>query len=130
MLSTSEHRRRRWLFSHTPPKSPFSLRLTIQAASPDVQYLRQHTRPCPQCSVRTQRAAGCMHITCTNCGVEWCWACGQYGKGIHHAFACSNTPDPTWQRVRASESSSRRSRSHSRAWPWPCRLHTGASAAA
>ena len=66
-------------------------------SSPDVQYLRQHTRPCPKCDVRTQRTEGCMHITCSNCGIEWCWACGMSGKGVHHAFACSKKPVPTWK---------------------------------
>ena len=66
-------------------------------SSPDVQYLRQHTRPCPSCDVRTQRTEGCMHITCSNCGVEWCWACGMSGRGVHHAFACSKQPVPTWK---------------------------------
>jgi len=66
-------------------------------SSPDVQYLRQHTRPCPSCDVRTQRAEGCMHITCSNCGVAWCWACGESGRGVHHAFACSKRPDPKWK---------------------------------
>jgi hypothetical protein len=66
-------------------------------SSPDLQYLRQHTRPCPSCDVRTQRTEGCMHITCSNCGVEWCWACGMSGKGVHHAFACSKQPVHTWK---------------------------------
>ncbi|EOD13010.1 hypothetical protein EMIHUDRAFT_247186 [Emiliania huxleyi CCMP1516] len=48
--------------------------------SPDAQFLLLHTRPCPSCGARTQRDKGCMHITCTNCSAEWCWACGQTGK--------------------------------------------------
>ena len=65
--------------------------------SPDAVMIMNLTRPCPHCNVRTQRAAGCMHITCTQCGAERCWACGQTGKGVHHAHAGTRKPDPTWK---------------------------------
>ena len=65
--------------------------------SPDAQYIMTQTRPCPKCGVRTQRSAGCMHIDCTQCGTEWCWACGQMGKGVHHTYACTRKPDPKWK---------------------------------
>lgn len=66
--------------------------------SPDAQFLALHTRPCPSCGARTQREKGCMHITCTNCAAEWCWACGQTGSRgqVHHVSQCSRTPDPSW----------------------------------
>ena len=39
-----------------------------------------------------------MHITCTNCSAEWCWACGQTGKRgqVHHVYACTRAPDASW----------------------------------
>ena len=66
--------------------------------SPDARAIMQLTRPCPSCGVRTQRSAGCMHITCTQCGSEWCWGCGLVGKKgeVHHSFACTRRPDPSW----------------------------------
>ena len=39
--------------------------------SPDAVMIMNLTRPCPHCNVRTQRSAGCMHITCTQCSTEW-----------------------------------------------------------
>ena len=66
--------------------------------SPDAQAIMALTRPCPKCGVRTQRAHGCYHITCTQCNIEWCWGCGQTGKRgeVHHAHECTRKPDPTW----------------------------------
>ena len=64
----------------------------LMHTSPDGQFLLQHTRPCPSCGARTQRDKGCMHIRCTICSQEWCWACGQKGKGVHHAFECNRRP--------------------------------------
>ncbi|KAL1514743.1 hypothetical protein AB1Y20_003830 [Prymnesium parvum] len=71
--------------------------ISLLHQSPDAQYIVTQTRPCPSCDVRTQRAAGCMHITCTQCGTEWCWACGETGKGVHHAQSCTRKPDPKWK---------------------------------
>ena len=66
--------------------------------SPDAEAIMQCTRPCPACGVRTQRSAGCMHISCTQCNTEWCWGCGLMGKKgeVHHAYNCTRRPDPTW----------------------------------
>ncbi|KOO23350.1 hypothetical protein Ctob_002845 [Chrysochromulina tobinii] len=61
--------------------------------------IRQTTKPCPSCGVRTTRTMGCMHISCTQCALEWCWGCGQMGRGVHHVSACSRTPDPSWKYV-------------------------------
>lgn len=36
-------------------------------------------RECPHCDVMTQKAGGCDHITCYNCGEHWCWRCGMGG---------------------------------------------------
>lgn len=30
---------------------------------------------CPSCRAPTEKIFGCDHITCTNCGYEWCWIC-------------------------------------------------------
>jgi hypothetical protein len=67
--------------------------------SPDAMLIRQTTKPCPSCGVRTTRTMGCMHISCTQCALEWCWGCGQMGRGVHHVSACSRTPDPSWKYV-------------------------------
>jgi hypothetical protein len=33
-------------------------------------------KPCPGCTVMTQKASGCDHIECTACRAHWCYACG------------------------------------------------------
>ncbi|KAJ6260546.1 hypothetical protein Dda_4772 [Drechslerella dactyloides] len=33
-------------------------------------------KPCPGCSVMTERAAGCNHLACP-CGAHWCYICGE-----------------------------------------------------
>lgn len=34
-----------------------------------------HTKKCPCCHVRIQRAGGCAHMYCTLCGTRFCWTC-------------------------------------------------------
>lgn len=32
-------------------------------------------KPCPGCGTRIIRSWGCNHMSCTQCGHEWCWVC-------------------------------------------------------
>ena len=32
-------------------------------------------QPCPGCRAATTKDQGCNHLTCTQCGCNWCWAC-------------------------------------------------------
>lgn len=34
------------------------------------------TRQCPGCQTPTQKLGGCNHVTCTHCGIHWCFLCG------------------------------------------------------
>lgn len=38
--------------------------------------VKSSARRCPNCSVLTQKASGCNHMTC-QCKTEWCWVCGE-----------------------------------------------------
>lgn len=40
-------------------------------------------RSCPGCSLRTNRTAGCNHMTCP-CGTEWCYVCEGRWNPWHH----------------------------------------------
>ena len=31
----------------------------------------------PQCQAHTQKEGGCLHMTCSSCRHEYCWACGR-----------------------------------------------------
>ncbi|XP_060083944.1 E3 ubiquitin-protein ligase parkin-like [Ylistrum balloti] len=33
------------------------------------------SKPCPNCKTNTEKAGGCMHMSCSRCYFEWCWMC-------------------------------------------------------
>ncbi|XP_033741294.1 E3 ubiquitin-protein ligase parkin-like [Pecten maximus] len=33
------------------------------------------SKPCPNCKTQTEKAGGCMHMSCSRCYFEWCWMC-------------------------------------------------------
>ena len=37
--------------------------------------LRESSKPCPSCEIDVSHAGGCAHMTCSRCGVHWCWLC-------------------------------------------------------
>ena len=39
------------------------------------EWLKKHTKPCPQCKFPIERNGGCRHITCQKCKHEFCWVC-------------------------------------------------------
>lgn len=42
-------------------------------------------KACPGCNVRIQREMGCNHMTCTQCGAEWCWVCRARWQPSHYS---------------------------------------------
>jgi len=58
------------------------------AALCEQDALRGQTfRPCPGCTVMTERDQGCNMIGCTTCHREWCFLCGMLsGNGCTHFF--------------------------------------------
>ncbi|KAI3847408.1 hypothetical protein MKW98_032734 [Papaver atlanticum] len=46
--------------------------------------------PNPQCLVAIFRTEGCNHMSCSKCGLEFCYKCGKaYDKGKRHCNNCS-----------------------------------------
>mmetsp|Transcript_14875 Transcript_14875/g.32123 ORF Transcript_14875/g.32123 Transcript_14875/m.32123 type:complete len:390 (+) Transcript_14875:91-1260(+) len=41
-------------------------------------------KECPGCSIRIVRSEGCNHMTCTQCGKEWCWVCQSSWTAAHY----------------------------------------------
>lgn len=39
-------------------------------------FIKESTKPCPQCCAPVQKNGGCSHMRCPLCGAEWCWICG------------------------------------------------------
>lgn len=40
-----------------------------------LETIRHISKPCPNCKTKTERAGGCMHMSCTRCHYDWCWIC-------------------------------------------------------
>lgn len=38
-------------------------------------WLVKNTKICPKCKSSTEKNAGCNHMTCQNCGYQYCWVC-------------------------------------------------------
>ncbi|XP_033838043.1 E3 ubiquitin-protein ligase parkin [Periophthalmus magnuspinnatus] len=38
-------------------------------------FIKESTKPCPQCSAPVQKNGGCSHMHCPLCQAEWCWVC-------------------------------------------------------
>ena len=32
-------------------------------------------KKCPKCGILTEKIGGCNHVTCSVCGIHWCWKC-------------------------------------------------------
>lgn len=50
------------------------------------RYIKQIAKACPSCKAPTQKANGCIHMTCSQCRTHWCWVCGvkTCGGGDEH----------------------------------------------
>ena len=43
-----------------------------------INYAKNHfVKKCPKCGIITEKNNGCNHITCSNCGHQWCWLCNE-----------------------------------------------------
>jgi hypothetical protein len=72
-----------------------SLMLGRRATTEDL--LRELTRTCPKCHIKIQKNGGCNHMTCVQCGTEFCWVCGEKWAS-HKPQTCSLfDPEPVIQ---------------------------------
>jgi ariadne-1 len=57
-------------------------------------WIKQNTKPCPQCNVNIEKNQGCNHMTCSRCRFEFCWMCsGDWNKHQrNNAWECGNVP--------------------------------------
>merc|ERR1712039_833076 len=63
------------------------LQATLEALRRQDQLRERIRRPCPGCTVMTERVEGCNMMSCPNCHREWCFLCGMSsGSGCSHFF--------------------------------------------
>ena len=41
-------------------------------------------KKCPNCSIITEKTAGCNHITCSKGNFQWCWLCNKKYSYAHY----------------------------------------------
>eukprot|EP01129_Flabellula_baltica_P016709 TRINITY_DN9043_c0_g1_i1.p1 TRINITY_DN9043_c0_g1~~TRINITY_DN9043_c0_g1_i1.p1 ORF type:complete len:719 (-),score=194.76 TRINITY_DN9043_c0_g1_i1:38-2149(-) len=52
-------------------------------------WVGANTKDCPKCRVSVEKNGGCNHMTCRQCGYEWCWLCLRIWKGHNDYYSCS-----------------------------------------
>ena len=82
------------------------------------QFLRTHTRGCPNCTASISKNGGCVHMNCVACKYEFCWVCGHRWNSTHYACSessidWSNTSSSFTVRYRNFDSLLARHREHS-----------------
>jgi len=56
------------------------------------EWKRRNTKQCPNCRTPIEKNGGCNHMTCKQCGCNFCWICA-LPKSKHRAmFPCSFAP--------------------------------------
>ena len=62
---------------------------------PTATWIRINTKQCPQCHRNIQKSDGCDHMTCSQCGHQFCWECLANSIEImrigRHRHACTCT---------------------------------------
>eukprot|EP00977_Amphora_coffeiformis_P018254 scaffold6345_cov155-Amphora_coffeaeformis.AAC.6 len=52
-------------------------------------WIRKNAKPCPSCAAPIEKASGCNHIRCQQCGADWCWICLRYLRSHMEAHVCN-----------------------------------------
>ncbi len=48
------------------------------------EWKQEYTKPCPRCGTNIEKGEGCLYVTCTRCGLGFCYNC----FGTHHVTVC------------------------------------------
>lgn len=80
-------------FHHSNAHAGESCEAYRQQMDEDEHYalsLDTETKPCPGCSILTDKISGCNHMTCSRCKKEWCWMCGDSIDDVSAHFSADN----------------------------------------
>ena len=53
-------------------------------------WIKNNTKPCPNCKAPIEKNQGCMHMTCRTCKHEFCWLCLSNYRGHAGGSTCLN----------------------------------------
>eukprot|EP01130_Rhizamoeba_saxonica_P009075 TRINITY_DN3683_c0_g1_i4.p1 TRINITY_DN3683_c0_g1~~TRINITY_DN3683_c0_g1_i4.p1 ORF type:complete len:396 (-),score=53.41 TRINITY_DN3683_c0_g1_i4:92-1279(-) len=57
------------------------------------KFERKYCKKCPKCKIRIQKVDGCNHMSCGNCGYQFCWLCnGKYTSNHYDAYNVLGCP--------------------------------------
>ena len=45
---------------------------------------KKFIKKCPKCNIWSEKISGCNHITCIECGYQWCWLCNEKYDEMHY----------------------------------------------
>mmetsp|Transcript_547 Transcript_547/g.654 ORF Transcript_547/g.654 Transcript_547/m.654 type:complete len:638 (+) Transcript_547:37-1950(+) len=57
--------------------------------SETIHWIGANTKDCPKCRIAVEKNGGCNHMTCRQCGYEWCWLCNRPWKGHNDYYTCN-----------------------------------------
>jgi hypothetical protein len=52
------------------------------------RWVREHTKPCPNCHLATEKNGGCFHMKCEQCRYDYCWNCLRPWAGHTNYYRC------------------------------------------
>mmetsp|Transcript_29801 Transcript_29801/g.46109 ORF Transcript_29801/g.46109 Transcript_29801/m.46109 type:complete len:499 (-) Transcript_29801:124-1620(-) len=48
------------------------------------KWVKKNSKPCPKCGIAIVKQSGCNHMSCNNCGYQFCWVCMEEFKSYAH----------------------------------------------